>query len=444
MKKHPLFKIIEQQKSGKAIGIYSACSAHPLVLEACMEKALHNNSFLLIESTANQVDQHGGYTGMTPSDFYCFIERLAKKVSLPMSQIILGGDHLGPLTFSSLPEKEAMAEAKELVSQYVLAGFTKIHLDTSMRLKDDPCDCPLSNDVIARRGAELAQVAEEAYESLLKKNPEAIHPVFIVGSEVPIPGGAQEESSEGIQVTQPDDFKSTVETFKQHFLSMNLETSWNHVIAVVVQPGVEEKDSGCTDYDPIKAADLMASLKDFDSIVFEGHSTDYQTQTSLRQLVTDGVGILKVGPGLTFALREAIFSLAFIEQELLHDQPQKQSNFIKKLEEAMLAEPKYWQKYYHGNDSEIAIKRKFSFSDRCRYYLPKESIQASFDLLIKNLSTQPIPLNLLSQFMPLQYRKVRNHQIDNNPLALIKDYIGLTIEDYLQATNQEKLSSDCH
>ena len=90
---------------------------------------------------------------------------------------------------------------------------------------------------------------------------------------------------------------------------------WDDVIAVVVQPGVEEKDAGCTEYDRSKAVDLMAAIKDYPTLVFEGHSTDYQTKHKLRELVEDGVGVLKVGPGLTFAMREALFALANIEKE---------------------------------------------------------------------------------------------------------------------------------
>ncbi|MFV0379637.1 MAG: class II D-tagatose-bisphosphate aldolase, non-catalytic subunit [Anaerorhabdus sp.] len=434
--KHPLLKLLNQKN--ETFGIYSACSANPFVLEACMEKALNTKSLLLIEATANQVDQHGGYTGMTPKDFYAFIESLAKKVNVPMSQIVLGGDHLGPLTFSHLNEEEAMNEAKVLIREYVLAGFTKIHIDTSMRVKDDSNDEMLSNETIAKRGAILVKEAEEAYKTLLKSNPDAMHPIYVVGSEVPIPGGAQDESNNEMQVTKPADFKESVRVFKKKFEEYNLSDSWNYVIAFVVQPGVEEKDSGCTDYDPKKATDLLMALNDFENLVFEGHSTDYQTSSALTQLVKDGVKILKVGPGLTFSLREALFSLSFIEKEILHHQKETQSNFMEILEEAMLENDVYWKKYYHGTSDEIALKRKYSFSDRSRYYLPTPKVQKAIDKLIKNLQDNPIPLNTLSQFMPIQYRKVRLKQLENDVLSLIKDVIGVTIDDYLSATHQEK------
>ena len=141
------------------------------------------------EATANQVDQYGGYTGMKPKDFKQFVEKLAKLEDYPIDRIILGGDHLGPLTFAHLNEEEAMKEAKTLVHDYVKAGFSKIHIDTSMKVKDDDPNTRLTDETISRRGASLAKVCEEAYEELLKENPNAIHPVYVVGSEVPIPGG---------------------------------------------------------------------------------------------------------------------------------------------------------------------------------------------------------------------------------------------------------------
>lgn len=439
MKKHPLLHLIELQKQGKAVGIYSACTANEYVLEACMEKALSTNTPLLIEATANQVDQYGGYTGMKPTDFYAFVGKLAAKVGLSMDRIYLGGDHLGPLTFTKYDEDQAMKEVSELVKQYVLAGFTKIHIDTSMKVASDDPTIRLSDETIARRGAQLVAVAEIAYQELLKTNPDAIHPVYIVGSEVPIPGGSQDATDSGVQVTKVEDFKATYAAFEKAFLDKHLDEAWENVIAVVVQPGVEEKDSGCTEYNRAKAKDLMSSIKDFDTIIFEGHSTDYQTKIVLRELVEDGVGILKVGPGLTFSMREALFSLAYIEKELFKNTDVPQSNFIEVLDNAMLEDPKYWNKHYHGTEQEIALKRKYSFSDRCRYYLPREDVKTALDLLIDNLTKHQIPWNLLSQFMPIQYTKVREGNLKLEPIELIKDRVSNTVDEYLYATHQEML-----
>ena len=440
MRQNPLKRIVELQKQGKNVGIYSVCSANGYVIEAALKRGLSDGSCVLIESTANQCDQNGGYTGMKPADFKKYVLDIAEKNGFDQNRIFLGGDHLGPLTFAYKDEPEAMADAEELIRHYVSAGFTKIHIDTSMKVNSDDPDVRLSDEIIAGRGARLAQVAENTYRQLAEKDPDAIPPVYIIGSEVPIPGGAVGSEDNGVQVTKVEDFKNTVAAFKNAFQNAGLgQDVWERVIAVVVQPGVEEKDSGCTEYDREKAKDLMASIKEFPGLVFEGHSTDYQTKIKLRELVEDGVGILKVGPGLTFAMREAMFALENIEKELLFGTNTEPSKFAETLDAEMLKNDKNWKKHYQGTELELRLKRKYSFSDRCRYYMPVPEVEKAADRLLSNLRTTGIPLNLLSQFMPIQYTKVREGLLENDPVALIEDRITNTIDEYLYATHQREL-----
>ena len=440
MRQNPLKKIVELQKQGKNVGIYSVCSANGYVIEAAFKRGLSDGSCVLIESTANQCDQNGGYTGMTPADFKKFVLEIADRNGFDRNRIFLGGDHLGPLTFAYKDEAEAMADSEELIRHYVAAGFTKIHIDTSMKVNSDPEDVRLSDEIIAGRGAHLAKVAEETYKELLERDPEAIPPVYVIGSEVPIPGGAVGAEDNGVQVTKVEDFKNTVAAFEKAFAKEGLDKDvWERVIGVVVQPGVEEKDSGCTEYDREKAKDLMAAIKDFPTLVFEGHSTDYQTKIKLRELVEDGVGILKVGPGLTFAMREAMFALENIEKELIYGTDTEPSKFAEVLDAEMLKNDKNWKKHYQGTELEIRLKRKYSFSDRCRYYMPTPAVEAAADRLLTNLRTLGIPLNLLSQFMPIQYTKVREVYLQNDPVELIEDRIINTIDEYLYGTHQNEL-----
>ena len=440
MRQNPLKKIVELQKQGKNVGIYSVCSANGYVIEAAFKRGLSDGSCVLIESTANQCDQNGGYTGMTPADFKKFVLEIADRNGFDRNRIFLGGDHLGPLTFAYKDEAEAMADSEELIRHYVAAGFTKIHIDTSMKVNSDPEDVRLSDEIIAGRGAHLAKVAEETYKELLERDPEAIPPEYVIGSEVPIPGGAVGAEDNGVQVTKVEDFKNTVAAFEKAFAKEGLDKDvWERVIGVVVQPGVEEKDSGCTEYDREKAKDLMAAIKDFPTLVFEGHSTDYQTKIKLRELVEDGVGILKVGPGLTFAMREAMFALENIEKELIYGTDTEPSKFAEVLDAEMLKNDKNWKKHYQGTELEIRLKRKYSFSDRCRYYMPTPAVEAAADRLLTNLRTLGIPLNLLSQFMPIQYTKVREGYLKNDPVELIEDRIINTIDEYLYGTHQNEL-----
>jgi len=431
--KHPMLNIVESQKNGISKGIYSACTASAYVIEAVLERALKDNEYVLIEATANQVNQFGGYTGMKPKDYMKFVLDLAKKVKFPEEKIILGGDHLGPLTWMGDNEAEAMEKSKDLLREYVLAGFTKIHIDTSMKVLDDDKNTPLDTAIIAERGAILCSVAEEAFKELLKTNPEAFPPVYVVGSEVPIPGGAQEEE-EGLQVTKVADFDGTVETFKNAYYRHKLQDAWTRVIAVVVQPGVEFGDETVHEYNREEAKKLVASLKKYPGILFEGHSTDYQTKYGLKEMVEDGIAILKVGPALTFALREGLFALNHIENELFkYNADIDLSRFIDTLDTAMVKSPSNWKKHYHGTPASIKYARKYSYSDRCRYYLPVETVREAEELMINNLKTRQIPLTLVHQFMPLQYSKIRAGILKNDPEALLKDWVVNCIDDYLFA-----------
>ena len=425
--KHPLQVMMDRRRNGENAGIPSYCSANKYVLEAALERAKLLNQPTLIEATANQVNQFGGYTGMLPMDFKNFVMDMAKDLGVDESLVILGGDHLGPLTWVNECEADAMAKSEELVRQFVLAGFTKIHLDTSMKLGDDSKEEMLATEVIARRGVKLYKVCMEAYAELLKTNPDAMRPVFIIGSEVPIPGGAQEEE-EGISVTKPEAFRDTVDTYKRIFAEEGVEDAWSDVIAVVVQPGVEFGDAQVFYYDSEAAAALTDALKAYPEVAFEGHSTDYQSKECLKAMVEDGIAILKVGPALTFGLREALFALDHIEKALVPEE--KRANFADALEAAMMANPKNLQKHYHGTEEELAFARKYSFSDRARYYIGEASVQGAIDKLLANLEETGIPMSILHQYLPKQYDKVVAGTLENKPVELIKDGVVLYMEDY--------------
>lgn len=439
MKKvHPMKEIVQLQKRGIPVGITSICSANGMVLEAVMRRALTLNNDVLIEATANQVNQFGGYTGMLPKDFVEYVYSIAHKVGFPINKLILAGDHLGPLTWAGLNEDEAMANAETLVYDFVKAGFTKIHIDTSMKLADDPVEGMLSTEVIAKRGARLGLKCKEAFEAYSKENPEAMPPVYVIGSEVPIPGGAQEEE-EDLQVTSVDDFNNTVKTFYSAFESYGIEDLWEDVIAVVVQPGVEFGDDSIHEYNRAAASELMDAIKEYDSLIFEGHSTDYQTPGKLRELVEDGVAILKVGPAVTFALREGLFALARIEEELMSDTGKETSKLIEIIEEVMVENPKNWQKHYHGTDHDLKLARKYSFSDRVRYYIGSDKVQEAIDKLFNNLGEEPLSYSLLSQYTPIQYHKIRKGILENDPYAIALDAVINVVDEYNYAVFPDTL-----
>jgi Predicted tagatose 6-phosphate kinase len=202
----------------------------------------------------------------------------------------------------------------------------------------------------------------------------------------------------------------------------------------VVQPGVEFGDATVIEYDRQAAKALVARLESCDGLVFEGHSTDYQTQDKLKEMVEDGIAILKVGPALTFALREAIFALNDIEEEVLCNRGLVLSKYKETLDRSMIANAGNWKKHYHGDEAQVSLKRKYSFSDRCRYYLPDPRVQSALETLIKNIDGSEIPLGVLQQYLPIQYRHIREGRLKLNAEALMKDRIKDTIDEYLFAT----------
>lgn len=436
---NPLTNMVTKRKLGIHCGIPSFCCANKLVIEAVLEQAKRFDDTVLIEATSNQVNQYGGYTNMRPKDFRNFVYQIADKINYSRDKIILGGDHLGPLPWANLSAKEAMEKAIELVTLTVSAGYTKIHLDTSMRLGDDPIDQPLSNEVIASRGAILYQACEKAYQELLQKKPTAIHPVFVIGSEVPIPGGAQ-KNNDTVTVTTPEDFEATLLAYKKKFSELQLTDAWNYIIAVVVQPGVEFGNSEIHHYNRIESLRLCECLKKYPNIVFEGHSTDYQAPARLKEMVEDGIAIIKVGPALTYALREALFSLSMIEKELIQNEIDR-SNFIEVLENAMIKSPSHWIKYYQGDEYQKYLERKYGFSDRSRYYMALPEVESSINKLLDNLNNVDIPLNMLHQYMPLQYIKVRDGKLACKARELAKDSVITIVEDYNYAVKYNYMIS---
>ena len=430
--KHPMQVMMDRRRNGEKIGIPSYCTANELVLEEALIRAKALNEAVLIEATANQVNQFGGYTGMKPADYYSMVLDMAKKIGVPENHVILAGDHLGPLTWQNEPEESAMAKAEELVYQYAAAGFTKIHLDTSMKVADDP-EGPLSTEVVARRGARLYKACMRAYGELLKTKPDAMRPVFVIGSEVPIPGGAQ-EAEDSLAVTKPEAFEDTVRTYQRVFEEEGVAEGMNDVIAVVVQPGVEFGDEQVFFYDRDAAKDLCAKLKEYPNVVFEGHSTDYQSAECLRKMVEDGICILKVGPALTYGLREALFALTMMERELVP--AHEQAYFIETLDEVMTEKPANWQKHYHGDFHQLGLARKYSFSDRARYYIGGPELVAAQEKLFENLRKYPIPMNMLHQYMPLQYEAVRSGILKLDPKELALDGVAQFMHDYEYAAGQ--------
>lgn len=420
-----LLSLIEQHKQGHATGIYSVCSAHPLVLEAALKQAVHDKQLVLIEATSNQVNQFGGYTGMTPQDFANHVFSLAERLNFSAENVVLGGDHLGPNCWQNLPASQAMEYSAQMIHDYVSAGFKKIHLDCSMPCADDVT--PLSEEIMAQRAAQLCLVAEDAWK---KVGGEA--PVYVVGTEVPTPGGALESlEEEGIEVTKPEQALATLNAHHQAFSDLGLGYVWPRVIGLVVQPGVEFDHHSVHHYNSTAAQTLSQMIDSQPNLVFEAHSTDYQNPPSYHQLVRDHFAILKVGPALTFALREALYGLERAETEWLG--AHHASHLRDTIEQVMHEQPNYWRSHYSSKGHQQYLDCSYSLSDRIRYYWTHPEVKAAQQALFDNLTANPLPVTILSQYLPNQARAISQHQIQNLPAEIVMHKIMEVTQVYSEA-----------
>ena len=420
-----LQSVVHRNRRNEAVGICSVCSANPWVIEAAMVQAMEDQSAVCVESTCNQVNQFGGYTGLTPSQFGDFVRSIAARIGFPGQRILFGSDHLGPYPWRSQPSQAALDKAAGLVRASVQAGYTKIHLDASMACADE--SQPLADEVIAARAADLCRLAEDELPASSPK------PLYIIGTEVPTPGG---ETGPGLPpaVTPSQHVRTTLENFGSAFLQRGLGAAWERVIGLVVQPGVEFGDASVFEYDRNQARPLSLCLPRSPALVYEAHSTDYQSPLALRQMVEDHFAILKVGPWLTFAFREAVFALSQIECEWLRNRRGIEISHVSEaLEQAMLSNPAHWNSYYRGDETELSFARRYSFSDRSRYYWPQPPVERELQKLVANLSAAPPPLTLLSQYLPEQYDAVRAGAISNQPSSLIQDRIRKVLRIYSHA-----------
>ena len=417
-----LLDIVARHKRGERVGVYSLCSAHPQVVECALREARAGKAPLLIEATSNQVNQFGGYTGMRPADFRRFVAGIAARVGFPADMLWLGGDHLGPNAWRAEPAAAAMAKSAEMIHEYVSAGFRKIHLDCSMACGDDAE--PLPESMVANRAAQLCAVAEKAWREAGGEPP-----VYVIGTEVPVPGGATEELHE-LAVTTPQAASATIAAHRDAFVRAGLESAWPRVIALVVQPGVEFDHHKVIDYVPGRARVLSDFIAADPQFVFEAHSTDYQTEENLQALVRDHFAILKVGPGATYALRETLWVLAAIARELPGGDAEDDLREVAVA--TMHGDPRHWRSHYR-DPARTDLDLQFSLSDRIRYYWPYPQIQGACESLLNRLRRTALPLTLLSQYLPHQYEAVRAGRLPASADALLAEGIARALRPYMRA-----------
>jgi D-tagatose-1,6-bisphosphate aldolase subunit GatZ/KbaZ len=378
--------IIAANRSGQPLALPSVCSAHPDVLAATLLAAEAADLPILIEATSNQVNQHGGYTGLTPDRFVAFVHDLCDRNAVARERVLFGGDHLGPQAWHDQPAEAAMAEAATLVADYVRAGFAKIHLDCSEGCAGEPTHP--GDAVVAARAAALAEVCERAA-------PVAGAISYMFGTEVPPPGGARAgEGADTVPPTDPAAATATIDAHAAAFAARGLEDAFSRAVGLVVQPGLEFAPDHVMAFDTAAPDLLSPVLERHPHMAFEAHSTDYQAPAVFPALARRHFAVLKVGPALTFACRQALYALDGLAGWLGRSGP----SLAEAMETLMAGDNRYWARHYQGTAEELRLLRHFGYADRIRYYWPAPAAQAAVAALFATLDGARLPEPLLLQY----------------------------------------------
>ena len=425
-----LARVVRRQKRGQPDAVYAACTANAYAIRAVLAQAAKDGSDVLVESTTSQVNIAGGYSGLTPSDFRRRVFRLAAETGLAPDRVVLGGDHVGPYVWRHEGGRRAMQHAEKLVAACVAAGYRKLHLDTVTPCSDDPRqpDGSLDLALICRRTAELCRVAEQTAERMTVPAP-----WYVIGSDVPVPGG-QGTANRQSPVTGVERLDAFLSHGRQAFNDLGLTDAWRRVFAVVVHSGADYSPLEVHPYQSDRMQPVVAHIRRYPRLVLEAHSTDYQSPACLTAMVADHFGVLKVGPALTFAMREAFFALADMEKEMLKGRRHVHPSGLPEIMDAlMVADPRHWQGHYRGRAAEIARLRRSAYSDRIRYYWAFPEARSAVGKLMANLRQFPPPLSLVRAHLPVTAEKILSGAIANDPEAIVLARIGRVTEIYSRA-----------
>jgi len=413
-----LLELCEGRRQGRPRALPAVCSAHPLVLRAAMDEVLSAGGPLLVEASGNQVNPLGGYTGLTPEGYRTFVLGLAAEAGFDPSRLIFGGDRLGPGPWRVQPAAQAMAKAGSLVQACVAAGFRKLHLDTAVACGGD--GTAVAPETAARRAASLCLLAEQTWH----EHPDGHPPVYVLGVDAP--------GESGPRVTPVPEVHRALVLFREALAQEGAAGAWERVVALSVQPGVAFSETTVHPYDRKKARPLAKAIAGRRPWMFEAHGADYQHPGVLRDLVEDGAGILKVGPWLTFACREALFALEDVARELNGGGPSIELRVV--LDRAMRKDPVHWKDHHHGPDR--SYTRLFSYRDRSRYYWTDPEVEAEVERLLA-ATAGPLPSQLLSRHLPMALDAVLDGELEPNGRAIVLHAVRRVFGHYVAACRDE-------
>jgi len=417
-----LIDIMGTNRRGERKGIYAVTSRNSTVQEVYLQQALADGSPALFEISVDMTGSPGKNGKILPYDFIAKVKQIVVKVGFPPDRLFFGINGLNPSLWQGESVEHTLKKTGAFISDLVGLGFNILGIHAGISLKGDPVDQLLPQKVIIAREAALYQAAERAAAAV----PDEKKPLYVIDIH---PGQGMTEYQK--KVVRKEDVEIAVDRFSQTAAAAGLPEIKERLLAVRISLGPGYNGEKVIPFDSSLLKELGGCTYNSKGMMLEALQTDFQSRDMLDRLVNNHFALLSVGPELTYTLREALFSLAMMENETMIGKPGVYlSNFIIELDRAMQSAPQHWQKYYTGNGFEQLIARKYSLYDRSRFFWEDKNVRKMKKRLYDNMVKYPVPLTVLRQFMPRQYERVTAGKIENKPDALVMDAVRCALRRY--------------
>ncbi len=379
--------LIEQNRGGANIGLPCFCSANEMVLRTLFECCAAHDVPIVVEASATQVNQDGGYTGISAADFSRWVSSLSAEFGVADERLVLAGAHLGPMPWSHLSPKDALDNTKNLVKDYAAAGFRKIHLDAPVASNEEQHP---DVQILATRTARLCEIAE-----MHAPCPDQL--IYVLSSlpSLPAPSiGSSFDVGSAPPATSAEQLNATIAAYQEAFVRQGLRHAWDKVVSIDALPSIGFDHFSVQPLQARSAELLSAEILKHNGLSLSVSSADYQSSSDLSTLVENQFFFLKAGPELTFKMREAIFALATIAQQISGTGT---PDIIAALDTAISKYPNDWAPYFTGDIATRKQLHHYSFSDRLRYYWNFPDVRSQLLKFMMNLDTIKLPDSLVSQ-----------------------------------------------
>lgn len=354
----------------KPMTLLAVCPNSPAVIKAAFRAAKRNNAPIMFAATLNQVDNDGGYTGMTQKDFVRVMRVEAKRNNFT-GPYIAAIDHGGPWlkdiqTLEMWPYEKAMDAVKKSYEAALLAGYELIHVDPTVD-RFLPKGEIIKIEVVAARTIELITHIEN-----FRKERGLPRIAYEVGTEE-VHGGLADMSV----------FNKFLDLLKEGLEKNGCADAWPCFVV-----GKVGTDLHTTFFDPVVAKQLTSTVAKYGSFI-KGHYTD--DVENPEEYPLSGMGAANVGPEFTVAEFNALEELEAVENKLYDEgNVAMHSNMIAILKKLVIDSGR-WKKWVHGDESPDDFesitpdRQRWLMQTGARYIWQKPEAVAARQTLYSNL-----------------------------------------------------------